>query len=237
MKEFIKKNIFLCILIVLLAGISIFYIYDTNTGKLAGKRSGNEDVVYEIAGEDVTAGDYYDKMYQRGGDQTVAELFGRAVTAQAVETTDDLKAWAQNQAASIVQNYKYNYGADYANVIAQSLIQAGYSGFDDLEQYLIDYRKEAILAARYAEAHFDELQIRNISYILIMNGDDVETRKAAVDAAFAEGMSFADAAKQFSEDTSSSYLGGVLGVAGAAKSTGVNELCCLNRLHECHKQQ
>ena len=213
MKDFIKKNAFLCVLIVLLACVSIFYIYDTNTGKLPGKRSGNEDVVYEIDGQDVTAADFYDQMYQRGGDQAVAELFARAVTSQGVETTEDMKAWAQNQAASIIQNYKYNYGADYANVIGESLIQAGYSGFDDLEQYLIDYRKEALLAARYAEAHFDELKIRNISYLLIMNnGEDTEARRAAVDAAFAEGMSFADAAKQFSEDTSTSYLGGVLGV-------------------------
>ena len=222
MGNFIKKNLFLCVLIVLLAGISIFYIYDTNTGKLPGKRSGTEDVVYEINGEDITAERYYEQMYDAGGNTTVAVLFGRAVTDQGIETTSDMKAWAQNQAATIIQNYKYSYGSSYEEVIAEALIDAGYNGFDDLEQYLLDYRKQTMLTAEYAKEHFDELKIRNISYILIMSGDDEEGRKAAVDAAFAADRTFADIAKEFSEDTSTSYNGGVLGVIDA-NSTNLDE--------------
>ncbi|MBQ1447430.1 MAG: peptidylprolyl isomerase, partial [Solobacterium sp.] len=121
MGNFIKKNIFLCIIIALLAGISIFYIYDTNTGKLPGKRSGTEDVVYEINGEDITAEQFYEQMYKNGGEQIVAELFGRTVVDQSIETTADLEAWAQNQAAAVEQNYKYSYGASYKDVIGQAL--------------------------------------------------------------------------------------------------------------------
>ena len=215
MGNFIKKNIFLCIIIALLAGISIFYIYDTNTGKLPGKRSGTEDVVYEINGEDITAEQFYEQMYQNGGEQIVAELFGRTVVDQAIETTPDLEAWAQNQAAAVEQNYKYSYGASYKDVIGQALIEAGYSGYEDLQQYMLDYRKRILLSEQYAEQHFDELKIRSISYLLIMEGENTEDRKAAVDAAFAEGKSFADVAKEFSEDTSTAYSGGVLGVIDA----------------------
>jgi foldase protein PrsA len=87
--------------------------------------------------------------------------------------------------------------------------------------YLIDYLKQTQITSEYAEAHFDELKIRNISYLLVKfeDGDsgkgtpteDEQKRMDAVDAAFAEGKTFAEVAQAYSEDPSTAENGGVLG--------------------------
>jgi len=229
MSSFIKKNWFVSLLIVVFAVISIYYIYDTNKGKLKGKTANGEDVVYSINGTDVTASMYYDSMFKSSGTSALMQEFTRAVSNQSMEATEDMKTWASQQAASIISNYQSNYPSNYKDVIAQSLRSIGYKGYEDLETYLIDYRKQNELISQYADKHFDELKIRNISYLLVKfeNGDsgegtpteDEQKRLDAVDAAFKAGKEFSEVAKEFSEDPSTSEKGGVLGTVDANTTT------------------
>ena len=220
MSGFIKKNWFICIIALQLAGVSAFFIYDTNKGKLRGKAVDGEDVVYEINGEDVKVSDYYDKLYQSGGDQAVYALFEKAVLAD-VEATDDMKAAAAAQAQNVIANYRSTYPASYETVLTRALRQVGYSSYEDLEEYMLQYQKYLKVGADYAKAHTDDLKVRNISYILIQFGEgstpettpteDEQARMQAVDDALAAGTDFAEVAKQYSEDSSTAASGGVLG--------------------------
>ena len=222
MGTFLKKNWFVCLLTVAFASMSIFYIYDTNKGKLKGKSVDGEDVVYSVNNEDVTTSEFYDSLYKSGGISTVASLFQRAVLDQSVETTTEMKTYANSQGPIIEQNYMYQYPSKYKEVLGSTLKALGYTnGYDDLKQYLIDYQKLLSVSKDYAKEHFDELQIRNISYILIKFSEDSEktatpnkdeeSRMQKVDDALAAGEDFATIAAKYSEDTSTASSGGELG--------------------------
>ena len=225
MSSFMKKNWFICLLVVLFAGVSIYYIYDTNKGKLKGKTSNGEDVVYSVGDTDVTASKFYDDMYENGGTAVLYQSFVKAVSEQAVETTDEMRQNAAAQASSVISNYASSYPSNYRDLLDSQLKALGYKGYDDLESYMIDYLKQNEITAEYANAHFDELKIRNISYLLVKfeDGDsgegtpseDEQKRMDAVDAAFKAGKTFAEVAEEFSEDTSTAPAGGVLGTVDA----------------------
>ena len=219
MNDFLKKNWFVVLLVIAFTGISIFYIYDTNKGKLKGKTVNGEDVVYSITDKDVTASQFYNDLYTSNGQQAMIELFEKAVVEAGVPTTDSIKDTAKAQTEAIISNFQNQYGSAWETYLNSALKE---TGFDDLETYLIFQQKLNQVSADYAKDNFDDLKIRQISYILIQyeNPDnpskeptaDEQTRMKAVDDALVNGTSFADAAVQFSEDTSSSESGGVLGV-------------------------
>lgn len=218
MGNFLKKNWFVALIAVIFAGISIFYIYDTNKGKLKGKQVNGEDVVYEINGEDVTAAKFYDDLYKTGGSNALLTLFERAVADAGIETTNEIKDTAALQARQVISNFQNSYGSDYQQYLDSALAETGYT---DLEEYLITVQKLDRVSADYAKANFNDLKIRQISYILVKFEDseniteepteDEAARMKAVDDALASGT-FADAAIAHSEDESTAPNGGVLGV-------------------------
>lgn len=241
MNSFIKKNWFVSLLVVVFVVMTLYYIIDTNRGKLKGKTSDGEDVVYSLGEEDVTASEFYDSMFKNGGNSVVYQAFVRQVGTQGVSTTSDMKKRAKEQASSVISNYASNYPTDYRTRLDSQLKALGYNGYDDLENYLIDYYKQDQIVTDYIDSHFDELKIRNISYLLVKleeqekpeeteaeetenteekeetaekehtPTEDEQKRMDAVDKAFADGKSFADVAKEFSEDPSTAEKGGVLG--------------------------
>ena len=232
MNGFLKKNWFVCILIAVFAGVSVYYIYDTNHGKLKGKTSGGEDVVYEINGEDVTVSSFYDSLYKSYGTSAIASLMDKAIASNAIETTAEMKSDAAAQAANIIASYQSNNPSGYRVELDGILQQMGYSGIDDLENYLIDYAKTQQITKTYAQEHFDELKIRKISYLLIQFSEDSEkteepnedeaARMQAVDDMLASGATFADTAAAYSEDSSTAENGGVLGILDV-NTTGLDE--------------
>ena len=219
MGKFLKKNWFVVLLTICFTAIITFYIYDTNKDKLKGKTANGEDVVYEVDGVDKTADTFYDELYQENGTSNLITLFKKAVADASVSTTSSIKETASSQAASIRSSYQSSYGSSYESYLQSDLLSTGYS---DLEEYLIEQQKINQVSADYAKEHFDDLSIRQVSYILIKFDDtnnptqdptDAEKKKMdAVDAALKEGKSFSDAAIEFSEDTSTASSGGDLGV-------------------------
>ena len=219
MGKFLKKNWFVVLLTICFTAIITVYIYDTNKDKLKGKTANGEDVVYEVDGVDKTADAFYDELYQENGTSNLITLFKKAVADASVSTTSSIKETASSQAASIRSSYQSSYGSSYESYLQSDLLSTGYS---DLEEYLIEQQKINQVSADYAKEHFDDLSIRQVSYILIKFDDtnnptqdptDAEKKKMdAVDAALKEGKSFSDAAIEFSEDTSTASTGGDLGV-------------------------
>lgn len=219
MGKFLKKNWFVILVVVLFAGISVYYIYDTNKGKLKGKSDNGKDVVYEVNGENTLADDFYDELYKSNGTTAVVSLFKQAVADQSVSTTSEMKDTAKTQAESIRSSYETNYGTSADTQLASDLKSTGYT---DLEEYLIEAQKINKVTGEYAKAHFDDLQIRQVSYILIKftdssnvtdtPTDDETSRMKAVDDALANGDDFATVAAAHSEDTSTATNGGDLGV-------------------------
>ena len=219
MGKFLKKNWFVVLLTLCFTAIITFYIYDTNKDKLKGKTVDGEDVVYEVDGEDKTASAFYDELYQKNGTSNLITLFKKAVADASVSTTSTIKETASSQAASNRSSYQSSYGSSYESYLQSDLLSTGYA---DLEEYLIEQQKINQVSADYAKAHFDELSIRQVSYILIKFDDtsnptdeptEAEQEKMnSVDTAFKEGKSFADVAIEFSEDTSTASTGGDLGV-------------------------
>lgn len=219
MGKFLKKNWFVVLLTVVFIGIISYYIYDTNKDKLKGKQADGEDVVYEINGEDKTASAFYDELYQSSGTSNLITLFKKAVADASVSTTSSIKETASNQASSIRNSYQSSYGSSYESQLKSDLQSTGYT---DLEEYLIEQQKINQVSADYAKANFDDLSIRQVSYILIKFDDTsnptaepTESEQAKmdkVDAALKDGTSFADVASENSEDSSTASSGGDLGV-------------------------
>ena len=254
MGNFLKKNWFVAVIACLLICISVYTIYDQNKGKLKGKTANGEDVVYTIGDQDITVSDFYNELYDANGTSAAITMMRNAIAEQSVETTAEMKETAAAQAASIISNYRTNYSTDYMNKLNADLAATGYT---DLEDYLITSMKEDQVIADYAKAHFDELNIRRISYILLnFTEDEAETAEETTTPAdteetapaettetepaetsetteettaashptkaeqdkmdavdeFLKTGTFAEAAKEFSDDSSTAPEGGVLGL-------------------------
>lgn len=232
MGKYIKKYWFISLLVLLFGAISVYYIYDTNKDVIKGKTSNGEDVVYSIDNDNYTVSNYYDDLYDYGGLSSVRMLFERSVISQSFETTDEMKEQAKTEAEEIRSSFEYQSGANYKTELADILRSMGYKDETDLENYVIDSLKQEKLLNDYGDAHFDELKIRDISYILVMFEDpnnptsepteDEQARMKAVDDAFAKGDDFATVAQNFSEDQSSAPTGGDLGVLDA-ETTGLDQ--------------
>lgn len=223
MGKSLRRNWFIYLLVLVLACVSVYYIYDTGKGKLKGKSVNGEDVVYAIGDQNITASAFYEAMYKNGGTAALHRAVVQSVSEAAVKTTDEMKKKAQQQAQSVISNYAQQYPTNYREQLDAQLKQMGYeNGYEDLENYFIDSQKQTQLSADYAKAHFDELKIRNVSYILIAKeqqsggvpgkpSEAQQEKMDGVDADIAAGKSFAVVAATYSADTSTASKGGVLG--------------------------
>ncbi len=219
MSKFLKKNWFVVAVVLIFAAISTFYIYDTNKGKLQGKSVNGEDVVFTVNNQDTTAAEFYDELYKTRGTTAAVTLFKQAVADATAKTTSEMKDKAATQAASIRANYETYYGSSAEEKLMSDLLATGYT---DLEEYLVEAQKIEAVTADYARTNFDDLQIRQISYILIKYEDssnpaaeptaDEQARMNAVDKKLESGAGFAVAAADHSEDSSTASSGGDLGI-------------------------
>ena len=167
MREFIEKNKFVSVMIAVMAVAVLFFLTDSVTKKVPGKKSGGEDVVMEIDGQNTTVSAFYDEMYKSGASEALMQRFIRGVSSNGVETTDEMKSDAAEQAKSVVANFSSTTGDFTKEELDRQLKSLGYSGREELEEYLIDYAKQQKIVEDYLYNNFDDLKIRNISYILI----------------------------------------------------------------------
>ena len=70
-----------------------------NKGKLKGKTSDGEDVVYSVNDTDETASQFYDDLYKSSGNNAALSLFQKAVADSSYKTTKEIKKKAGNRDA------------------------------------------------------------------------------------------------------------------------------------------
>ena len=156
MLQTLKKYWFVCLVGVLLIGASIYFAYDQNKGKLPGKSVGGEDVVFSIGDQDITAGEFYDTLFNEMGVAGVYQFMEKAVVDPSIETTEEMKTQAQSYADSITAQYQSTYGDQYKEMLLTALNGVGYSKLSDLTDYFIHIQKTQQMIKDYINAHADE---------------------------------------------------------------------------------
>lgn len=221
MIEILKKQWFVVLIAIILISFAVFSIWDTNKGKLPGKTADGKDVVAAVADQNIFADDVFETIKEQSADQYLYQKFQDAVANEAIETTDEIKTEAQTQVESIETNFKSNDPTNYKTNIQSQLAAIGYS---DLSDYCLKSIKVQKLLTNYMDEHMDELFTplhkekngRIVAHILIKmedsaNPTDEEKAKVKkVEDALAAGTSFADVAKENSDDSSAS-VGGLIG--------------------------
>ncbi|MGL5978399.1 MAG: foldase protein PrsA [Erysipelotrichaceae bacterium] len=225
MLQKLKEQWFIGIIALVLIGSVVFFVYDQNKDKLAGKRVDGKDVVVEINGEDIFADDLYADVDEATKNAAIYMFFERMVVSNAVETTADLKSEAKLQADQLIAAYKESYGSTYEDTLLAALKGVGYNKVSDLTDYFINTIKVTDLVRAKIDENKTELfteivkekQSRLVSHILVKmedpsNPTDEEQAKMdEIDAAIKGGMSFGDAAKEYSDDSGSAANYGSVG--------------------------
>ena len=223
MKNFFKKNWFVCVVAVLFIAIAVYFIYDQNKDVLWGKTKGGSGVVFSLDGTDYTADDLYEKYFANGGSDASYTLMQRTLLDKAVKTTDDMKTDAASMAEQYQSYFEQYYGDSATSLITQNLTAIG---LDSLDEYCLYNLKLEELSRQYVEANTDkywtdfaaEYSPRMVSHVLIQMSDPdnpTEDEAAALkeaQEAWASGeYTFEEFAKKYSDDSSTAVNGGVIG--------------------------
>ncbi len=222
MVEILKKQWFVVLIAIILISFALFSIWDTNKGKLKGKSADGKDVVASVADQNIFADDVFDTIKTQSADEYLYQKFQDAVANEAIASDDDIKASAKLQAEQIEESMKASDPTNYKSNIQSQMEKFGYR---DLNEYCLTSTKVEKLLTNYMDEHMEELfkpnqeskRGRIVSHILIQmedsaNPSDEEKAKVEkVEKALAEGKSFAEVAKEFSDDTSSATIGGLVG--------------------------
>ena len=193
-----------------------------------------KDVIYSLNGEDyLFADDLYEELYEDyGGELGFISLFHELVN-EYVPTTDELTSMAANSAAGLLQQY----GEEQ---LGQQLVQLGYRGIEDLNDYCLFGIKYQNLqtelyvnqADKNTQPVIDKENPRYVSHILIkiedietiqnedgtttykLNPTEEETKKLEdCQAALAkDDKAFGEIAQEYSDDPGSATQGGYLGL-------------------------
>lgn len=221
MIEILKKQWFVVLIAIILITFAVFSIWDTNKGKLAGKSVDGKDVIASVADQNIFADDIFESIKTTSADSYLYQKFQDAVANETIETTDDIKSEAKLQQEQTEEYFKSNDPTNYKTTLQSQLEAIGYS---DLGEYCLTSTKVQKLLSNYMDEHMDELFTpiykdkngRIVSHILVIMKDSKnpsEEEKAKVenvDKALKEGKSFADVAKEYSDD-SSAAAGGLIG--------------------------
>lgn len=221
MIEILKKQWFVVLVAIILISFAIFSIWDTNKGKLAGKKADGKDVIASVADQNIFADDIFNDLKTQAADTYLYQKFQDAVANEVIPTDDDIKSAAKLQQEQTEEYFKANDPTNYKTTI-QSQLEA--SGYSDLYEYCLTSAKVSKLFTNYMDEHMDELFTpihkdkngRIVAHILIKMEDsknptnEEKEKVKKVEEALASGKKFAEVAKEYSDD-SSSTTGGLIG--------------------------
>ncbi|MDD2591945.1 MAG: peptidylprolyl isomerase [Erysipelotrichaceae bacterium] len=226
MSDYIKKYWFVTLVGVLFFIAIAFFALNNDTEDFKGKTIDGKDVIFEYNDIAVTADDLYDEMFDDHAADVAYNFIQAATIRNAFEPDQDLLSEASLIYDNYLSYYKSQYGEEYESYLLPSLKALGYSTVEDLEEYILVSLMLEELNAAYINDNIDELSLefftakapRIISHILVMCEDpdaptaDESARMAEIDAAFANGETFASIAEKYSDDSSASN-GGRFGYA------------------------
>lgn len=239
MLEFLKKQWFLALIAALLLSTIAYYVYDQNKDNLPAKSVGGKDIVFSVAGTDVSTDEVYSELYKQTGIDMVYMLFERAVVDSSIITTDVMLTKAEIDVEGVVANFTEYYGvALYEQYLLEALKQMGYSSLDNLKDYFVFTYKYQELLNTYMDANMDtyfpdfatSFQPRIVAHALITMDDpnnptaEETARFEEAKAAYAGGSTFEEIVSTYSDDTSNSALNGLLGYMDNTTSYEANFL-------------
>lgn len=221
MKEVIKKYWFVGIIsIIFLVGI-VFVVVNNQQHSVSKKTVDGKDVLFTIGDLNKPADEVYAEL---SGSQIslIAMKFEDMVVTKTVELTEDELTQAKLNAQATLANYKAQFGDEKVAVqkLEQALKGVGYQTVDDLQTYFANQtrkqnvlNKTILLNPEVFNKFQSETQARFVSHILINSttetaSPEVQEKMNKVDEAL-KTKSFADVAKEFSEDSTAAN-GGVL---------------------------
>lgn len=232
-KSLLKKYGMIIIVALLFTGAIIYFAVDSNKGVISGKQENGKDVVVSLSGYNVTADTLYDKLMQ---DSSYASYslylkFVNEVVSASTTATEDMQTSAELQAESMINSFKSEYGDSYGEYLQAALVSAGLEKEEDLVGYYLNYYMLQDMIEKYTEEHkaelfdefYEEKSPRLVSHILVKMEDsenptaEEKAKMDAIDAALKEGKTFAEVAKEMSDDSSASN-GGSLGYVDADTS-------------------
>lgn len=193
-------------------------------GIVKSKVSNGKSVVYAVNGNDVTADDFNVSLQKSNDAITVyGALIDKTIANKAVSTTPDLKAKTKQNVAKLIKTYSSSYD-DPQSELDNQAVQSGYDSISDM---VLTQLKMQEITASYAEDNFDDLGIRVIRYILIKTTDaeataDQQAEMNQIDTELASGKDFSDVAAKYSEDTTTSVNGGMLGLIDKNSSNAID---------------
>lgn len=198
---------------------------------LPSKTVGGKDVIFEVAGKDVTTDEFYDELYKYYGDYAVYVNLKRAIIDGSVESTQEIKDLIASTKKDTVDYWTQlaeayaQYGYTYETIANYYLNQSDYNSVDELDAYINEIVKTDEMNKAYLNEHMEEYfsafvtakKPRIVSHILIAMDDptkptaDELARLQTVKDALAGGMSFEEAVAKYSEDTQTNQKEGLLG--------------------------
>ena len=221
MLELLKKYWFICFVTILLViGVAYFAASQTKI-EVRSKVVNNENVLFSINGDDITANEFYDMLYKLNGINTIAQQYQYNLTNKEVETTQEMQQTGIANKDNTIQQVKGQYGADYEKYLTRIANNYGLDDYNQLDYpSVLSLKINQIIETKFKE-FFVDYQVDNkpriLRHILIsMEDPNNPTQEqldtmALVDEALLNGEDFKDVAIEYSNDTSNASNGGLLG--------------------------
>lgn len=225
----LKKFWFVILVGCIFCSFAIYFAWDTNKDKIPGKSVNGQDIIFSAADINYTADEYYESLFNtenngiKNGTSQLYLLLEKTVARQ-YDVTKEMKEQAKTSAASMAEYYKNLYGTYYDAYMNMQLQMLGYSGVDELEDFLLDQLCLDEIIYDYLEENtelvdtvFKETKPRVISHILVAcddpaNPTDAEKEKMAAVEKALKDSDFATVATEYSDDTGTINTGGNLGL-------------------------
>lgn len=175
MKEVLKKYWFIGAVAIILLAFATLFIYNESKGKVPGKKVDGKDVVAVFNGKNIFADDLYENEKEKQGMQVISMMIVRELVNQGIPTTDEMKKQAEEQAKSLVEQFKSKNQIGYQEEMGNALRKAGYAnGFADLNEYTLVSLKTTKMIEDYilanGESYFADIEAnkgRVVSHILV----------------------------------------------------------------------
>lgn len=224
MLENLKKHWFVVLVALVFVAGTIYFVQDSVTATVSGKKVDGKDVVFSFDNINYTADELYESLESGIGNSLLAMTFEQLVVNQTVTLSDDEITDAKLQAEDLFDNYTIQYG-DNTEAVLDSIMQSiGFKDHTELQKYFEFMMAREKVVSEYLEANLDDFwsdyeekySPRLASHILVSIKDfdnitdDEQAKMDAIEAALANGDKFEDVAKEYSDDGSAS-TGGALG--------------------------
>lgn len=226
MSEFLRKYWFVTLIGLAFVCVLIYFVIDLNKDNVSSKKADGQDVVASITLGDITSGELFDELEPNAAN-VLYNLYRNQIVDQAVEADAEMKSEAKTMARNIENNMKSDSTGKTRESILQTLASYGFTGDDAPYNYAMTSLKIRKLDADYIKKNFSDLKLfapengRTISIITMQVSNDevlstdAEEKQNAIQAALDEGKSFADVAKEYSEDEATAVNGGFYGYIDA----------------------